>query len=73
MKSHTFVTVLYGMSSLGGFVVSHVAQPFTFPRELVLDDHTIFNITILLKEKQMWQLQPNPDSVFQRAYNLNLV
>lgn len=48
----TFVTVLYGKSSLGGFVVSHVAQTFTFPRELVLDDHAILDISIFLRERR---------------------
>lgn len=50
--SLTFVTVLYSKCSLGGFVVSHVAQSFTFPCGLILDDHAILNITIFLRETQ---------------------
>ena len=46
--SLTFVTVFYGDGSLRGFVVSNVAQSFTFPCGLILDDHAIFNITVLL-------------------------
>lgn len=45
----TFVTVLDSKGSLRGFVVSHIAQSFTFASGLILDDHAIFNITILLK------------------------
>lgn len=48
----TFVTVLYSEGSLGWFVVSHVAQSFTFPCGLIFDDHAILNITIFLKETQ---------------------
>lgn len=48
----TFVTVLYSDGGLGGFVVSHVAQTFTFPGELILDDHAILNIAIFLEGKR---------------------
>lgn len=48
----TFVAVLYGEGSLGGFVVPYVAEAFTFSCKLVFDDHTILNIPILLQNRK---------------------
>lgn len=51
-ESLTFVTVLYGKGSLGGFVVSHVAEAFTFSCELIFDDHTILDTPIFLNKTE---------------------
>lgn len=52
-RTLTFVAVLYSEGGLGWFVVSHVAQSFTFPCGLVFDDHTILNVTMFLQETQV--------------------
>lgn len=48
----TFVTVLYSDGSLGGFVVSDVTESFTFPGEFIFDDDAVFNVSVLLEDRQ---------------------